>query len=508
MHDPKQLLVAMKRSGGSNRFPELLGKIRELESHSRGGKYEHLLSSMRKSMEEAQNQCKGINETESQCGLFGENFILKPFVHFLTCWDAVDRKKLQKQCDWAVAQRDKFYRDSLSLVSSGQIAQARDAEAKVLEMGATALKKNREQRDALKKLERAACMDLEAYSTDASAFLQKWENSYNARLESVQDDIGTITDAIKSTETRHASVEQSFKTQLHEHAKRLADNASRRAANMRALRDILQSEIDRERELKEEELALTTLQHEVEQWKRVKEISKTSLANREKELMDSEDVLMNSISVVTLMRGAENELNGLLDSELGGRHNAIASESKRLASQHYELSSELLKALTRKGDRLRRRAEILEQKRADCFFTVEMAYENETPIEEVREAQQSAQRLKKDSDTVRKQLEDLTLMAKTVDNEDLRATLNLLSKEHPQREIREALQHERRAYNEKVQGHLKDEIIQLGDKSVHYVTQTPRELDEVVDHKFSDSIADQAKHPAVFSPPMKSRNLE
>ena len=33
---------------------------------------------------------------------------------------------------------------------------------------------------------------------------------------------------------------------------------------MRALRDILQSEIDRERELKEEELALTTLQHEDE----------------------------------------------------------------------------------------------------------------------------------------------------------------------------------------------------------------------------------------------------
>ena len=192
MHDPKQLLIAMRRSGGSSRFPELLGKIRELESHSRGGKYEHLLSSMRKSMEEAQNQCKGINETESQCGVFGENFILKPFVHFLTCWDAVDRKKLQKQCDWAVAQRDKFYQDSLSLVSSGQITQARDAEAKVLEMGATALKKNREQREALKKLERAACMDLEAYSTDASAFLQKWENSYNARLESVQDDIGTF----------------------------------------------------------------------------------------------------------------------------------------------------------------------------------------------------------------------------------------------------------------------------------------------------------------------------
>ena len=104
----------------------------------------------------------------------------------------MDRKKLQKQCDWAVAQRDKFYQDSLSLVSSGQITQARDAEAKVLEMGATALKKNREQREALKKLERAACMDLEAYSTDASAFLQKWENSYNARLESVQDDIGTF----------------------------------------------------------------------------------------------------------------------------------------------------------------------------------------------------------------------------------------------------------------------------------------------------------------------------
>ena len=324
-------------------------------------------------------------------------------------------------------------------------------------------------------------------------------------MESVQDDIGTLTDAIKSTESRHADVEQSFKAQLHEHAKRLADNASRRAANMRALRDILQSEIDRERELKEEELALTTLQHEVEQWKRVKEVSKTSLANREKELMDSEDVLMNSISVVTLMRGAENELNSLLDSELGGRHSAIESESKRLADQHYDLSFELLKALTRKGDRLRRRAEILEQKRADCFFTVEMAYENETPLEEVREAQQSAQRLKKESDTVRKQLEDLTLMAKTVDNEDLRATLNLLAREHPQREIRESLQHERRAYNEKVQRHLKDEISQLGDKSVHYVTQTPRELDEVVDHKFSDSAADQAKHPAVFSPPMKQR---
>ena len=67
--------------------------------------------------------------------------------------------------------------------------------------------------------------------------------------------------------------------------------------------------------------------------------------------MDSEDVLMNSISVVTLMRGAENELNSLLDSESveGTRYRV----SKRLADQHYDCLFELLKALTRKGDRLK-----------------------------------------------------------------------------------------------------------------------------------------------------------
>ena len=164
------------------------------------------------------------------------NFILKPFVHFLTCWDAVDRKKLQKQCDWAVAQRDKFYQDSLSLVSSDESTGKRRRPS--LEMVPRVEEKSRATR-CVEKLERAACMDLEAYSTDASAFLQKWENSYNATLESVQDDIGPSptrsNPPSQGTPTWNSSKHNFTNTQ------NVWQTMHRRAANMRALRDILQS---------------------------------------------------------------------------------------------------------------------------------------------------------------------------------------------------------------------------------------------------------------------------
>lgn len=504
VHNPKQLLAIMRRSGGVNRLPELLSKVRELESHSRGGPYERVLESMRGHLEAAQAQAKGSNEAESQCALFGENFLLKPLVHYLSCWDVRERKKLREEVDFAVRVRDKAYDESIALVSEGNIARAREAEEKCLESGEKALVANAKQRDALRKLERAACMDLEAYRADAAAFVSKWESMYETRLETVQDDISVLSDATKLMSSRQTAVEQSFKTQLHDHAKRLADNAARRAKNMKALREILQSEIERERELKEEELALTLLQHEVEEWKKTKQIAQEGLGTREEELMQSEEILMNAMSVVNHMRQAEEELNDSLDTQLNGRKDALEKEKLRLAGEHFELATYELKALTRKGDRLRRRAEILEQKRADCFFTVEMAYENATPVEEVRAAQNQANRYAQETDMVRKQLEGLAALAQTVDNEDLQSTISLLGVEHPQRDIRDALQKERDEYNEKVRQHLTAEMSALGQKSVHYIRQTPRELDEITDHHVSDLAADKATRLAMFSPPNKS----
>jgi len=207
------------------------------------------------------------------------------------------------------------------------------------------------------------------------------------------------------------------------------------------------------------------------------------------------------------MRKAEGELNDTLEAQLAGRKDALEKERMRLAREHYDIAAYELKALTRKGDRLRRRAEILEQRRGDCYFTIEMAYENETPVEEVRLAQQAATLHAQEMGSVRQQLEDLSGLAKTVDNDDLQNTMRLISREHPQRQIREELQRERQQYSDKYRQKLKKDMSTLCDGTVQYVNRSMRELDEVTDHKSSDQAADMARHPAVFSP-MTSRVQE
>lgn len=506
MHDPRQLETIMKRVAGPSKLPELLSKIRELESHSRGGPYESLLGSMREHVDGALQTAKGYGEIESQCALFGENFLLKPLVHYLSCWDVRERKQLREQVEWAERMRDQSYNASIELVSQGRIAEAREAEAKSLECGEKALDANAQQRDALNKLERAAMMDLRAYEIDAKDFLEKWESSYNDQLEAVTDDIGVLTAAIEKADERKSAVEEQFQKRLHEHAKRLTNNAHRRAENLRDLQAILQSEVERERELKEEEHALTLLQKQVEQWKKTTEVSSAEREARNEMLMRSEETLMSAMSVVNRVRQAEDDLNKTLASQLDGRREALQREKLRLASEHYALAKFELKALTRKCDRLRRRAEALEKKRADCFFTIEMAYENETPVTELRDAKQAADRYASEANEVRRQLEDLARLAKTLDNEDLAKTLDLLGKEHPQRSIREELQNERKAYNEKVRQHLTENMNHLTmSDEVHYVRQTPRELEDITDHKVSDSAASHARHIAIFSPMTKNR---
>jgi len=502
-HSPQKLEATLKRSAGPSKLPELLSKIKELESHSRGGPYEELLRSMSEHIESALDTAKGYGEIESQCALFGENFLLKPLVHYLSCWDVRERKKLREQVTWATKMRDQSYNSSIELVSHGRISEARESEAKSLECGEKALAANAQQRAALDKLERAAMMDLRAYETDGKDFLEKWESAYHDQLDAVTEDIDTLTSSIDASKERNDNIEQSFQRRLQEHAKRLTDNAHRRAKNLRDLQNILRSEVERERELKEEENALTLLQQQVEQWKRTTEASSAERERCNTLLSNSEEMLMNAISVVNRARQAEDVLNSTLSSQLGGRREALQKEKQRLAVEHYELAKFELKLLTRKGDRLRRRAEHLEKKRADCFFSIEMAYENETPVDELRDAKVAADRYAHEASQVRRQLEDLARLAKTVDNESLSKTLDLLGQEHPQRSIREELKNERQAYNDKIRQHLTDKMSQLKTTSdVHYVRQTPRELDEVTDHSISDSAESHARKIAVFSPMM------
>jgi len=504
LHDPRQIEAMLKRAPGANRLPELLSKVRELETHSRGGPYEGVLETMRSELEAGPEGVKQSGDAESQSALFGENFLLKPLVHYLSCWDVKQRKQLREQVEYATRMRDAAYDNSMQLVAQGKIDPARKAEHKCLECGEKALNANKAQREALAKLEKAACMDLRGYHSDASSFLNKWESMYNDRLETIQLDMNNIMNGLAAAKDRRQAVEQEFQNQLHNHAQRLSDNAHRRSTNLRNLRDLLTAEITRERELKDEERSLTALQQDVEEWKKAVESAGGDLEARKETLADAEDMLLGSIGIVNRMRKAEGELNDTLEAQLTGRKDALEKERLRLAREHYDIASYELKALSRKGDRLRRRAEILEQKRADCYFTIEMAYENETPVEEVRLAQQGAALHAQEMGSVRQQLEDLAGLAKTVDNDDLQNTMRLIGREHPQRMIRDDLQRERQLYSDKYRQHLKQEMSTLCDGTVQYVNRSVRELDEVTDHKTSDQAADQARHPAVFSP-MTSR---
>ena len=291
-----------------------------------------------------------------------------------------------------------------------------------------------------------------------------------------------------------------FERQLHERAQRLAENARLREQHLRDLKALLEAEVQRERELKQEEAALGALQQNVERWKQTVKTADGDMQERTKLLQESEESLLSNLSVVNRMRRSEEELMQTLTTQLSGRRDSLQKEKLRLAHEHYDLGSYELKALTRKGDRLRRRGEILEQKRADCYFTMEMAFENETPVDEVRQAQHDAARYANEANKVRDELEKLAHLANTVDNQDLQNTMRLLGREHPQREIRGELQRERRAYQEKLRERLKQEESALCDGTVQYI------------HRVSDpSVSDghdrdamnakaAAMHPAVFSP--------
>ena len=300
--DPEQLKDILRRAPGSGRLAELLVKVRELESHSRGGPYEGVLETIRTEVEACGREVRQAGDAEAQCGLFGENYLLKPLVHYLSCWDVKQRKKLRDEVDWAVSMRDGAYDASMQHVMAGKIASAREEEAKCLEFGEKALMANRAQRDALHKLEKAASLDLKGYHHHAGEFLRKWGTMYRDRLETIQADVKKVVGAEGMCRARRESVERDFEKQLHERAQRLAENARQREQNLRDLRRILEAEIERERELKREEQALSVLQASVERWKRSVKTSDVDMQGRTTLLQRAEETLLSNVKCVDRMR--------------------------------------------------------------------------------------------------------------------------------------------------------------------------------------------------------------
>merc|ERR1719174_10348 len=458
-----------KPSPAAGRLAELQLKVKELETHSEGGPYQDLLLSIRRGVDHAQSMIDTNSDAAAQCGAFGESYMLKPLVHFLSCWDIRARKESKQEVDRSVQMREEAFNHSIELALQSKVGAARNQEADSMAYGEKAVQANIRQRNALAKLKRTSDVDLTGYHNLAVEFLTKWRTAYEEALAQCEQDLDHLTRAHNIAGSTHGDMNANFVDQVHAYTAKIADNASRKEDNMRKLQAILEDEMEREKELKDHERGLKSLQKSLKLW--TDQVKDTEMAFVSRKNLTSNAIASLSAGLKSLeaVEQTESLVHGDLQDQMTQRKASLAAERNRLMMEYVDLSKEQLKLYTRKSDRLRRRAEKLEQRRRDCIFSIEMAFESETPTEELQRAPELAERHARAIQEVRSQMDAIAMRSRQVDNEDLHEALSELQVPHPSHQIKEELQQEREAYSNKVLSRLKESENALCTGTVQYI---------------------------------------
>lgn len=339
--------------------------------------------------------------------------------------------------------------------------------------GEKAVQANVRQREALGKLKRTSDVDLTGYHNLAVEFLTKWRTAYDEALAQCEQDLDHLTRAHNIAGSTHGDMNASFVEQVQSYTAQIADNATRKSENMQKLQRILDDEMQREKELKDHERGLKSLQKSLRLWTEEVKQTEGDFVGRKSLTSDAIDSLRAGLRSLEAVEQTEALVHNELQEQMGQRKASLAAERNRLLVEYVDLSKEQLKLYNRKSDRMRRRAEKLEQRRQDCFFAMEMAFESETPTEELQRAPELAERHARAIQEVQNQMEAIAVRSRQVDNEDLAEALAELQIAHPAHLIKEELQRERAAYSERVLSRLKEEESALCSGTVQYIDMPP-----------------------------------
>lgn len=480
----------------ADRLKVLIHKVKELDNHAQGGPYADMLQMLHQGLNAIAESVQPQSDTEKQCGVFGQSYLLKPLVHYLSRWDVKKRKEAEEKVEWALRNRDESHNNSIEFARNKKIAEARDAEAKSLTYGTEAIAANKVQRSELDRLQSEAnAIDLVRYSDNAKEFVSKWRQAYNESLQLCTFDADNLSAKQRAAEEKREEIHNEFVSALKDHNARVADNNRRREDNLRKLRELLADEVRREVELKNEQRSILKINESLRLWKDQVAKSEDAVARRQLALADALDTISSGLRAIDNMENLEDDLALTLTNQMEERKQALLQERERLLVEHYDVTKEQLKMYTRKGDRMRRRIEKLEQLRKECFFTLEMAYEGDVSPEDYNEAPQQATRYAAAITEMTQKFQDLRQDVALVDDDDFKRTLQELQLEHPVRQITEELQHERGAYGQKIQARLREEETALCNNQVLYLS-SPRMLDEVPMHERHLSTVS----PVVLSP--------
>ena len=168
----------------ADRLKVLLHKVKELDNHAQGGPYADMLHMLHQGLLSIANGVQPSTDSEKQCGVFGESYLLKPLVHYLSRWDMHKRKEAEEKVEWALRNRDESHNNSIEFARNKKIVEAREAEAASLEYGTEAIAANKVQRAELDKLQAdTANIDLARYSDNAKEFIAKWRQAYTESLQ-------------------------------------------------------------------------------------------------------------------------------------------------------------------------------------------------------------------------------------------------------------------------------------------------------------------------------------
>jgi len=411
----------------AERLKVVLHKVKELDNHAQGGPYADLLHMLHQGLTSIASGVQQGTDSEKQCGVFGESYLLKPLVHYLSRWDVQKRKEASEKVEWALRNRDESYNNSIEFARNKKIAEAREAEAKSLEFGAEAVAANKVQRAELDKLQaESAKIDLARYSDNAKDFIGKWRQAYTESLQLCKYDADNLMAKNRAAAEKRSEIHDEFTTALKDHSSRIAANRRRKEDNLRKIRELLQDEVRREIELKNEERSLLKIEESLQMWKQQVSETEGRVAKRQQSIADALDTIGSGLRAIDSMESLEDDLSLTLTSQMEERKQAILEERERLLVEHYDLTKEQLKMYTRKGDRTRRRIEKLEQLRKECFFTLEMAYEGEVSPEDYNEAPQLASKYATAIAEMTQKFQDLRQQVALVDDDDFKNTLQQL----------------------------------------------------------------------------------
>lgn len=484
-----------KPSPAAARLSELLLKVKELETHSEGGPYQDLLISIRKGVERAQSMVNVDSDAAAQCGAFGESYLLKPLVHYLSCWDVRARKESKEAVVHAAQLRDQAYQQSIELAFQNKVAEARAQEGESMLYGEKAIQANARQREALATLKRASDVDLDGYHNLAVEFIGKWRTAYQEALDQCERDLDHLTRAHNIAGSVHGDMNANFADQVRAYTSKLEENAARKQENMRQLQRILDDELQRQKELQEHEYGLKALQKSLKMWTDEVKQTEAEFVKRKELTGNAIEALSDGLKSLEVVEQTEALVNKDLQDQMIQRKESLAAERKRLLQEYLELSKEQLKLYNRKSDRLRRRVEKLEQRRQDCFFAIEMAFESETPTEELQRAPELAERHGRAIQEAYKQIQVIHQRSKQIDNQDLAEALAELQVPHPAQAIKAELQRERDAYNDRMLSRLKQHQNELCSGTVQYIDAPASAQIEMTDAQRRGSY-----HQLVLSP--------